>query len=203
MKITKITQQVKQKGRYSVFVDNVYSFGLSENALLNSEITVGQEVDEVKLREYKLLSDNDKLYNLALRYAAMRPRSAWEVQFYMKRKDFPAPLVEQITNKLTRIGMLDDAKFAEMFVHDRRLLRSSSSRKIQVELQKKHITSELIQQALAEDETDEPAMLKDIIVRKRQQSKYQDDLKLMRHLAGQGFGYGDIKQALEDLASEA
>ncbi|MBC7581845.1 RecX family transcriptional regulator [Aeromicrobium sp.] len=204
MKITKITQQVKRKRRYSVFVDEIYSFGLSENGLLDSGIAIGQELDEAKLQAYKLLSDNDKLYGLALRYAAMRPRSAWEMQLYMKRKDFPAPLIEQITNKLTRIGMLDDAKFAEMFVHDRRLLRSSSKRKIQLELQKKHIASETIQQALGEDETDEPTMLKDIITRKRQQSKFrEDDLKLMQYLARQGFGYGDIKHALEELAEEA
>jgi SOS response regulatory protein OraA/RecX len=42
------------------------------------------------------------------------------------------------------------------------------------------------------------------IVRKRQQSKYHDDeLKLMQYLARQGFGYGEIKSALSELAEEA
>ncbi len=204
MKITRIVRQIKQKGRYSVFVDDTYSFSLSESALLESGIAIGQEVDDDKLRTYKQLSDNDKLYSQALRYAAMRPRSEWEMQSYMQRKEFPAPLVEQINEKLIRIGLLDDTKFAAMFVHDRRLLRSASKRKIQLELQKKHIPSDVISIALAEEEGDELTALKEQIVKKQQQSRYRDnELRLMQFLARQGFNYGDIKQALAEIAETA
>jgi SOS response regulatory protein OraA/RecX len=90
-----------------------------------------------------------------------------------------------------------------MFVHDRRLLRSASKRKILLELKKKHIATEVAERAVSDDETDEADMLKDVIIRKRQQSKYRDDdLKLMQYLARQGFGYGDIKQALETVKDE-
>lgn len=204
MKITKIVQQQKQHNRYSVFVEGKYSFSLSETALLESKISSGQALTPEQVAEYKQLSADDKLYNRALNYVALRPRSVWEVEFYLKRKDAPPPLIEQITNKLQMLGLLDDRKFAESFVHDRRLLRSASKRKIQLELRKKHIASDVIEQVLVEDETDEPDMLKQLIIRKRQQSKYKDDnLRLMQYLARQGFGYGDIKQALEDLDVEA
>ncbi|HWT55429.1 MAG TPA: RecX family transcriptional regulator [Candidatus Microsaccharimonas sp.] len=199
MVITAIKQQVKSANRYSIFVEGKYSFSLSETALLESKITNGQELTAEQIAEYKQLSADDKLYNRALNYVALRPRSVWEVEFYLKRKDAPLPLTEQITNKLQNLGLLDDRKFAESFVHDRRLLRSASTRKIQLELRKKHIASEVIEQVLTDDETDEGAMLRDVIERKRQQSKYRDDdLKLMQYLARQGFGYGDIKQALEE-----
>jgi regulatory protein len=203
MKITKISQQVKQAGRYSIFVDDEYSFSLSDTALLESGLVSGQELTGQQVREYKQLSTDDKLYNRTLQYIALRPRSVWEVEFYLKRKEAPAPLIEQITNKLLKLGLLDDHKFAESFTRDRRLLRSASTRKIQLELQKKHIASDIIGQVLAEDETDTETMLKDLIVRKRQQTKYrEDETKLMQYLARQGFGYGDIKQALADLAEE-
>lgn len=200
MKITKIVQQQKRQNRYSVFVEGKYSFSLSETALLESRLNSGQELTAEQVAEYKQLSADDKLYARALNYVALRPRSTWEVEFYLKRKDAPLPLIEQITNKLQNLGLLDDRKFAESFVHDRRLLRSSSTRKIKLELQKKHIASEIIEQVLTEDETDERAMLKAVIIRKKQQSKYRDDeLKLMQYLARQGFSYGDIKSVLTEL----
>lgn len=203
MKITKISQQVKQAGRYSIFVDDEYSFSLSDTTLLESGLVSRQELTGEQVRGYKQLSTDDKLYNRTLQYLAIRPRSVWEVEFYLKRKDAPAPLIEQITNKLLRLDLLDDYKFAESFTRDRRLLRSASTRKIQLELQKKHIASDIIGQVLAEDETDTGTMLKDVIVRKRQQTRFRDDeTKLMQYLARQGFGYGDIKQALADLAEE-
>ena len=204
MKVTKISQQVKQAGRYSIFVDDEYSFSLSDTALLESGLVNGQELSGDQVKVYKQLSTDDELYNRTLQYLALRPRSVWEVEFYLKRKEAPAPLIEQITNKLLKLGLLDDYKFAESFTRDRRLLRSASTRKIQLELQKKHIASDIIGQVLSEDETDTDTMLRGLIVRKRQQTKYrEDETKLMQYLARQGFGYGDIKQALADLAEEA
>jgi len=203
MKITKISQQVKHQSRYSIFVDGEYSFSLSDTALLESGLTNGQELTGEQVKGYKQLSTDDKLYNRTLQYLALRPRSVWEVEFYLKRKEAPAPLIEQITAKLLKLGLLDDYKFAESFTRDRRLLRSASTRKIQLELQKKHIASDIIGQVLAEDETDTSTMLRDLIIRKRQQTKYrEDETKLMQYLARQGFGYGDIKQALAELAEE-
>jgi regulatory protein len=199
MKITKITQQAKRHDRYSIFVDEKYAFSLSESALLESGLASGQELTREQVTDYKQLSTDDKLYNRALNYVALRPRSIWEVEFYLKRKDSPAPLIEQITNKLQNLGLLDDKKFAEAFVHDRRLLRSASTRKLQLELRKKRVANDIIEQVLSEDETDEKSMLKSLIARKRQQTKYKtDNLKLMQYLARQGFNYGDIKDALNN-----
>ena len=198
MQITKIAVQQKQANRYSVFVDGHYAFSLSESALLESGLASGQELTAEQLTDYKRLSDEDKLYNRTLRYVALRPRSTWEIEQYLKRKDSPAPLIEQITNKLLMLGLLDDVKFAESFVHDRRLLRSASSRKIKLELQRKHIARDVIEQVLREDETDETALLRTLVAKKRQQTKYRDDnLKLMQYLARQGFSYGSIKDALQ------
>jgi regulatory protein len=197
MKITKIVQQLKKHDRYSIYVDDAYSFSLSETALLDSKIVKGQELTHEQVEAFKQLSNDDKLYNRALNYVAIRPRSVWEIEFYLKRKECPAPLIEQITDKLKHIGLLDDKKFAEAFVHDRRLLRSSSKRKLQMELQKKHVPGSIVDEVLAEDETDERTMLAEVVRKKRQQSKYRDDnLKLMQYLARQGFSYGDIKDAL-------
>jgi regulatory protein len=196
MKITKITQQQKRADRYSVFVDDNYSFSLSESALLESKIHSGQELTKEQVGEFKKLSADDKLYNQTLRYVAMRPRTGWEIETYLERKGGSPALIEQIVNKLTNIGLIDDAKFALAFVADRRLLRPTSRRKLVVELRKKHISSELIEQVVGNEKEDERTSLAEVIAKKRKQTKYQDDLRLMRYLASQGFNYDDIKHEL-------
>ena len=198
MKITSIKQQVKRAGRYSVFVDGEYSFSLSESALLESKINSGHELTAQQVSDFKQLSADDKIYNQTLRYIALRPRTKWEIEVYLKRKDASPTLLETTLNKLSNVGLLDDKKYAQSFVNDRRLLRPSSRRKIVNDLRKKHIPSGIIEEVVGSESEDEQSALKSIIERKRQQTKYQDDLKLMQYLARQGFNYGDIKDALKE-----
>ena len=196
MKITAIKQQIKLAGRYSVFVEGEYSFSLSETALIKSKLASGQELSNQQVSDYKKLSEDDKLYNQTLRYIALRPRTKWEITEYLKRKNASPPLLDSILNKLSIIDLLDDKKYAQAYVNDRRLLRPTSRRKLINELRKKHVPTEVIEEAVGIEQEDEQAALLHIIDKKRQQTKYQDDLKLMQYLARQGFNYGDIKDAL-------
>lgn len=199
MKITSIKQQAKRADRYSIFVEGKYSFSLSEAALLESKITSGLELTQQQVSEFKKLSAEDKIYNQTLRYVAMRPRSKWEVGFYLQYKKQASPaLTEELLNKLSNIGLIDDEKLARALVNDRRLLRPASRRKMIAGLRKKRIPDELIEKAIGSDKDEELAALQAVIVSKRRQTKYQDDIKLMQYLARQGFSYDDIKSALND-----
>ena len=194
MKITAIKKQIKRPGRYSVFVDGRFGFGLSESALLESKIAVGERIDQPQLRDFKKLSDNDKAYGNALRYVVMRPRSSWELADYFRRKKIDAPTATFITKRLEDLSMLDDLKFAHSWVASRRQLKSMSIRRLKLELQQKRVSPEIIDQVLADDETDEHEVLRQLIAKKR--ARYPDKFKLMQYLARQGFGYDDIKSAL-------
>ncbi len=199
MKITSIKQQVKRQGRYSVFIEGKYSFSLSDTALLESGLTLRQELSATEVVELKQKSSDDKLYNNALRYVAMRPRSQWEMEAYLTRKACPTALRNNILNKLSNNGLLDDQSFARSWITSRRLLKPTSRRRLTQELRTKRVPDDIIQRLLAEDATDEVVVLQELIARKRKQTKYQDDQKLMRYLAAQGFAYSDIKAALTDL----
>ncbi len=198
MKITAIKQQERLKGRYSVYVDENYAFSLSADALLDEKLYNGQELDERQLEAYKKLSADDKAYGLSLAYMVRRMRSRWEVTDYFRRKSYDEALGRQILQKLEKLGLVDDEKFAEAWVRNRRLLKPVSTRRLMQELRQKHVADDIIDRVLAEDETDDRSVLHELITRKRKQARYQDDLKLMRYLAGQGFTYDDIKSALSE-----
>jgi len=196
MKITAIKQQERLKGRYSIYIDERYAFSLSADALLEEKLVPGFELDEQRLRYYKKLSVDDKAYGLVLAYLARRMRSEGELTDYFFRKGYDTAFSRQLMKRLRQIGMVDDTKFAEAWVRNRRLLRQTSTRRLVQELRQKHVADEIIEQVLHGDETDEDVMLQELVVRKRRLSRYQDDIKLVQYLARQGFSYDAIKRAL-------
>ena len=200
MKITGIKQQIKRADRYSIYVDGKYAFSLSETGLLDQRLASGQELDEQQLATLKRASGEDKAYGNALRYVAMRPRSEWELGTYLKRKDVPQPVAEEIMNRLRAVDLLSDLVFARAWASNRRLLKSISKRKLQLELKQKHVPESIISQVLQEDETDERDALREVVEKKRR--RYPDQNKFMQYLARQGFGYDDIKSVLNETSDE-
>lgn len=198
MKVTAITKQVKTEGRYSIFIDGKFAFGLSELGLINSGIKIGQEVSEQEIAKYKDEAEVDTAYNRTLGLIARRPRSEWEIRDYLKRKKLEPEKIDTILNTLGIKGYINDLDFAKRWVENRRLLKPTSKRKLTMELRQKRIADDVIQEVMAEDETDELAVLKELVEKKRTQTRYKDDKKLMQYLASQGFSYNDIKQALSE-----
>lgn len=196
MKITDIKQQVKRADRYSIYVDGKYSFPLGETELLHSGLRVGQDFTEAELEGLKDRAVIDKGYDRALNLIMRRPRSEWELRDYLKRKEYSPEASDKILNMLSERGYVDDADFAKRWVESRRLLKSTSKRRLTQELRQKRVTDEVIQAILEADETDEQQVLHDLIERKRKQTKYHDDLKLMQYLVRQGYNYSDIKEAI-------
>lgn len=196
MKITDIKQQQKRGDRYSIYIDGKYVFSLSELELLNSGLGIGRELNKEELAALKDTARLDKAYDRALNYVAIRRRSEWEIREYLKRKEYEPEVVEATLGRLSDKGYSDDLAFAKAWVENRRLLKATSKRRLQQELRAKRVSDDVIQQVLSQDETDEREVLKELVARKRQQTRYRDDLKLMQYLSRQGYSYDDIKTAL-------
>ncbi len=199
MKITAIKQQAKQQDRYSIFIDDKFTFGLSELGLINSGLRVGQELDRGAVGKLKEEAAIDKAYNRTLALLARRPRSEGELRDYLKRKNYDSPTADGILNKLSKVGLVDDKAFAKLWVENRRLLKPTSLRRLRQELRQKHIANEVVDEVLAADETDERTVLRELVERKR--ARYPDKLKFMQYLARQGYNYDDIKTVLDEANS--
>ncbi|MDB5166346.1 MAG: hypothetical protein JWM37_418 [Candidatus Saccharibacteria bacterium] len=200
MKITAIKQQVKRPDRYSIYADDAYVFSLGETGLLKAGLFVGLDIDADQLEAYKISSKYDKLYDLSLRYIAIRLRSEWEMQTYLKRKEASPEDAAAIMERLRDNRWLDETAFARAWVSNRRQLKPTSKRRLQQELRAKRVDEHIVSAVLEEDETDESDVLIELIRRRRRQTRYQDDVKLMQYLIRQGFSYSDVKDALRSEA---
>ena len=167
-----------------------------------STLKVGKEITTEELVELKDTARSDKAYGQALGLIARRKRSEWEIRDYLKRKEYEPELIEMLVERLYKSRWLDDTAFAQMWVENRRLLKSTSARRIAQELKAKRVSDDVISGALANDETDEHEVLRELVARKQKQSRYQDTQKLMAYLMRQGYNYGDVKQAISDVTSE-
>ncbi len=194
--ISSIKQQVKRTDRYSIFVDGIYVFSLSESELIARGLHGGQELSAEEVKKYKKISAQDKVYGLVLQLVARRPRSEKELRDYLRRKGQDEETIQSILNKLIDIGLLNDEAFARSWVESRRLLKPVSRRRLTQELRQKGIRSDIIETVMGDDQTTDSQTLLDLIERKRKQTKYHDDTKLMQYLSRQGYGYNDIKSAL-------
>lgn len=198
MKITDIRRQVKRDDRYSIYGNGKYIFSLSESELLNLGLKVDQEFSASELVNLKNRAILDKAYDRCLNLVMRRPRSEWEIHEYLRRKDYDKDTIQTTLNRLSEAGYVDDLDFARRWIENRRLLKSTSKRKLSLELKQKRVSDEIIQRALEGDKTDEQEVLRELISKKRNQTRYQDDQKLISYLARQGFHYDDINTALED-----
>ena len=196
MQVTKIEAQVKTKGRYSIYLDDKFAFGISELGLIESGLRIGAEVSQRQLKDLKEAAQTDKVYNQALSLIVRRPRSKWELEDYLNKKKVDPPVADSILSKLSEKGFINDLDFSRRWVANRRLLKPTSRRKLELELRQKRVEDSVIRQVLGEDETEEYEVLLDEVQKKRKQTRYQDDLKLMQYLSRQGYKYDDIKRAL-------
>ena len=198
MVITAIKQQLKLTDRYSIFVDGRYNFSLSSQKLLESQLYKGQIIDQLQLKDLKKLSANDKLYALVLRYCTSRLHSQREVEMYLERKQADVNTCTAIVKRLKQIGLIDDVAFAKSWISARQQ-RFFSHRRIIHELRQKGLDDKIIDKTTAAEEPNDSAAIAEIVRKKRQQTKYaNNDLKLMRFLAQQGFNYENIRKAVKN-----
>lgn len=207
MKITAIALQTRDKNRVNISVDGKYRFSLDAYQLVDLGVRVGLEYDETELIALEQESRFGKVYGRALEYCLMRPRSMREVRSYLHRKtqsmfdksgELRTGVAPEITarvfDRLTDKGYVDDTKFAQYWVDNRSLVKGVSFRKLISELRAKGVDSTIIEQVLNETDRNDCEEIQKIIAKKR--ARYPDEQKLTMYLARLGFGYDDIKKAL-------
>jgi regulatory protein len=201
MKVTQLKQQVKRADRFSIYIDNKYSFSLSSDELLTSKLYVGLELTSSQLSDLVKLSENSLVKAQCNHYLSYRLRSKWEMETYLKRKGYSPKIIDDTLKYLTDKKLVDDREFASRWIENRLLLKPTSINILKLELKQKHISSEIINSELKSREIDELPIINQLIEKKRQSSKYQDNLKLMQFLARRGFSYDLIKRALNDTSN--
>ena len=192
-RITDLKQGVKNPNRVNVFVDNEFAFSLDVAQVVDYKVKVGREISKEEFDELKNASEFGKLYQRALEWVLIRPRSERETRDYLRRRR--PELCEDVICRLRSHGYLDDRKFAAWWVENRFVNKGVSAKRLRMELMKKGVSKEIIDDVLEGSERNDADEIRKIIKKKR--ARY-DDKKLMEYLARQGFSYDLIKELINE-----
>ena len=186
--ITDLKQGIKNPNRVNVFVNEKFAFSLDVAQVVDYKLKIGLVVSNEQLAEYKKASEFGKLYQRALEWALMRPRSEREIYDYLYKKVYEKKLdknyINLIIERLKEKKYVDDRIFVKYYVENRLVKKGISRKRLEMELAKKGVAREIIDEMI-NGRNDEEEIDK-LIARKR--DKYDDD-KLISYLRRQGFSY--------------
>lgn len=137
--------------------------------------------------------------DVVVRLLGGREHSRHELQQKLLQRGFTPGDATVAINHAAERGWQSDARYAEMWVRHC-LQKGHGASKVRAAAQQRGIARELIDAALAEadpnwDDACFHRLLKRFGEQPPTEAKQRD--KIIRHLLGQGFSYGQIKQALE------
>ena len=109
-----------------------------------------------------------KAINAAYRYLARSPRSGIEIERRLREKNHPDPIIRQVIQRLEEYRYVDDRAFARQWARDRMTRRGWGPSRLRIELRRKGIGKEWIEEALRElfDEGDEEMRAAELISRR-------------------------------------
>jgi len=206
--ITAIEPQKRKKGRFNIFLDDKFAFGISSFTLLEHNLKVGKALGADEIETITKKEELAKLLELATNYLSYRPRSEKEVIDYLVKKIASrenikfnqakeSALIPLAVKKLKKYKYLDDNAFAKWWLESRLRSRPKSLRQIKIELKQKGIESETLEsispQSLNEVEIAKKALAKKV---KRWQTLSPIDFKkkVYQYLLSRGFDYETVRE---------
>jgi regulatory protein len=202
--ITALTGQKRNPHRVNVFVDGEYAFSLAK--IVAAWLEVGQEINEQRMATLLAEDQKEQALQQAIRLIQHRPRSQSEVRRNLEKHNFSAEVIEETLSRLVSNGLLDDRKFASLWVENRLTFRPRGQRALAYELRQLGITDPIIQETLEETLPDEEMLAyaaAQKYVRKLVNLERQDFYrKLSNFLARRGFNYETAAAVVERLWQE-
>lgn len=202
LRITDLRQAVKNENRVNVFVNGKYSFSLDISQVVDFYLKKGLEISEEQLEEYKRASEFGKLYQRALEWVLVRPRSEKETYDYLYKKVYEKKLdkeyINRIIERLKEKKYLNDETFARYYVENRFVKKGISKKRLRMELMKKGVAAGIIDEVL--DGRNDEEEIKKMIIKKR---KKYDDEKLTLYLCRQGFDYQLVKDLVRTCGTDS
>ena len=197
MKITDI--RPRRKGLSAVYIDGEYALSLDTQTLLEHRIDIGREFDDEELHDLIESSNERRAKEKALWLISYRSHSKKELRDKISRT-CDRQSAEKAVERMEELGLVNDRDYAERCAQTLIFTKHMSKRGAAMELRRKGIESEIINEVLDDIEVDEREQIQAVIERKYPKI---DDEKLRRRavaaLQRLGYGWEDIKAVIESF----
>ena len=202
----------RRKGRLNVFVDGQFVVGVGEAVAADLSLKVGKAITAERLAEIAGAEEVHKATEAALGLLDVRARARREIETRLAQKGYEQDTVAKVMEKLTRLGLLDDAQFAAQWVEARTRAtgtRPIGRRRLSQELYGKGVPKDQIAEAVGTVSTDDELVLaraaaakKVRTVPEQKEARQAERQKLIAFLGRRGFGWESIKIAAREALPE-
>ncbi|MFE9679096.1 recombination regulator RecX [Streptomyces sp. NPDC006259] len=144
---------------------------------------------------------------ICLRLLTGTPRTRKQLADALGKREIPDDVAEEVLSRFEEVGLINDGAFADAWVESRHHGRGLARRALVQELRTKGVDSTLIDEAVAQlDSEREEATARELVARKLRSTRGLDRDKRLRRLAGmlarkgypQGMALRVVRQALEE-----
>jgi regulatory protein len=208
MKVASI-EKIRRKGMYKVhFVpDPFHNESEAEDLFLSKEVIIdhglrtGDEIsynDFLKIKSAQAYHDG---YLAAMRLINYRMRTRAELTKRLQEKRYPQEVIAQVVGKLSDLGLVDDEKYADLFVSSKKAQKPMGKRELEKRLREKGIRKETIEAVFLRADNDQyelamrAAESKIRSLKRFEAGKGRE--KLVSFLARRGFEWEVIKQVVK------
>lgn len=209
MKIQKIERQKKDKNRYSIFSEDGFVAGVSEDTLAKFGLRAGDDVELERLSEIEVYEDFSTAKKDAYAYIAYKPRTISEVIRKLKAKKHSAAAIDGAVETLKEQKYLDDKLYALSYVAEKLRSKPIGKELLRRKLLQKGVTKETVDIALSEIIPEEGEFDLALNALKKYSPKLRDEddskrkAKCYRHLMARGFSnetaYEVTRMYLEEI----
>lgn len=197
MKVTRVEAVTKTK--YKVFLDEQFAFELYKGELSRYQIAEGAQISETiyeMIRQEVILK---RIKLRALHLLNVSDRTEADLRNKLRQSHYPEDLIEEAVAYVKRFGYINDERYVQMYVLNRK--EKKSRREIYAALLQKGIPGEQIDEAFEScyDQEDALEAIRTLLSKKgyRPDMDENQKQKLYGYLARKGFGYEEIRRAME------
>jgi regulatory protein len=206
--LTKLDPSTHSPGYLKLEVDGVPLCTVSKRRAARLGLVEGITLRDEVVEELRKSAGIEGALALANRFLAHRPRTVEEVRARFRRAQFEPEIIEAAVAELQRQGLLDDQRFAAMWVENRSTFSPRSARSLEQELRRKGVDRDVVEQTVEEAQLGDETTLAIEAGQKRLRSMASLDEETFRRrmggfLARRGFAYQTASAAVEQLWRES
>ena len=196
-KITALTLQKRNPQRVNVYLDGEFAFGLVR--IVAAYLGVDQVLDDEKISQLRNDDQYEVAYQRAIKFIDYRPRSESEVRKNLHDHVISDEIIERVVDRLKQLNLINDARFAQIWIENRNTFRPRSRRALNAELRQRGIDAQTIDESLEDLDEDTLAYQ----AAQKQRRKYESlerelfQQKMIQFLGRRGFSY-DISRLTTD-----
>lgn len=203
--ISKIEPQ-KRKGRYNVYINDMFAFGVDEEVLLRFELKKGLHVTPELQKEIEAEDTFAKAYSKTLNYLSHSLRTEKQIRDYLVKNEIDI-YTDRIIGTLKELKLIDDLIYSESYVRTMANVNQKGPRNIEQDLKQRGVSEHTIMDALMEyPEEQQLENAIDLAEKKwtktKNRSTFESIQKVKQYLVNKGYNFEQADQAISTIDTE-